>query len=95
MSRQYYVYIMTNRTNAVLYTGVTNNLERRVHEYKEKMVEGFTMKYNVTKLVYYEMTESVETAILSEKQIKDGSRSDKKQLISDFNPNWDGLYTII
>ncbi|MBN2223488.1 MAG: GIY-YIG nuclease family protein [Deltaproteobacteria bacterium] len=95
MNRQYYVYIMTNRTNTVLYTDVTNNLKRRVHEHKEKTVEGFTKKYNVTKLVYYEITESVETAIFREKQIKDGSRSNKKKAISDFNPNWDDLYTMI
>jgi putative endonuclease len=95
MGKQYYVYIMTNRTNTVLYTGVTNNLVRRVYEHKEKLVEGFTRKYNVTKLVYYEIAEDVEAAILREKQIKDGSRSDKKRLISNLNPKWDDLYTMI
>lgn len=95
MSKQYFIYIMTNRTNTVLYTGVTNDLKRRVYEHREKLADGFTRQYNIKKLVYYEMTESIESAILREKQIKDGSRNDKKKLISGFNPNWDDLYAII
>ncbi len=95
MNKQYYVYIMTNRTNNVLYTGVTNNLLRRVYQHKEKIVDGFTEKYNVTKLVYYEISEDVRSAIQREKQIKDGSRTDKKKLISGFNPQWDDLSTEI
>jgi len=67
MKKQYYVYIMTNKRNTVLYTGVTNDLKRRVYEHKEKLVEGFTKKYNITKLVYYEVTDDVRSAILREK----------------------------
>jgi len=77
--RYYYVYILTNKSNSVLYTGVTNNLIRRVYEHQSHLVKGFTDKYNVTKLVYFEQTESVESAILREKQIKAGSR--KKKII--------------
>jgi len=79
MSRQYYVYIMTNKYNTTLYTGITNDLKRRVYEHKEKLVRGFTKKYNVIKLVYYEVFEDPENAILREKQIKAGSR--KRKLI--------------
>ena len=67
MKKQYYVYTMTNKRNTVLYTGVTNDLKRRVYEHKEKLVEGFTKKYNITKLVYYEVTDDVRSAILREK----------------------------
>ena len=67
MKKQYYVYIMTNKRNTVLYTGVTNDLKRRGYEHKEKLVEGFTKKYNITKLVYYEVTDDVRSAILREK----------------------------
>jgi len=70
MNKQYYVYIMTNRRNTVLYTGVTNDLKRRVYEHKERMANGFTSKYNVTKLVYYEACEEVQSAISREKQLK-------------------------
>ena len=66
---QYYVYIMTNKSRT-LYTGITNNLERRVYEHKNKLIEGFTKKYNITKLVYYEISNDVEAAIAREKQIK-------------------------
>jgi putative endonuclease len=74
MERQYYIYIMSSKNNTVLYTGVTNDLRRRVYEHKEKLVEGFTKKYNINKLVYYEVSRNVESAILREKQIKGGSR---------------------
>jgi len=74
MDRQYYVYIMTNKYNTVLYNGVTNDLVRRVYEHKEKLVEGFTKRYNVDKLVYFECTDDVNAAIAREKQIKGGSR---------------------
>ena len=67
MKKQYYVYTMRNKRNTVLYTGVTNDLKRRVYEHKEKLVEGFTKKYNITKLVYYEVTDDVRSAILREK----------------------------
>jgi len=92
MSRQYYVYLMTNKHNTVLYTGITNNLKRRVYEHKEKLVAGFTKKYNITKLVYYEVFEDPENAILREKQIKAGSRQKKIQLIRSINRGWQDLY---
>jgi len=85
MGHQYYVYIMTNKNNRVLYTGITNDLKRRVYEQREKFVSGFTGKYNVTKLVYYEILEDPENAILREKQIKAGSRQKKIDLIKSFN----------
>ena len=74
MSKHFYVYIMTNKDNSVLYTGVTNDLIRRVYEHKEKLIKGFTKKYNVTKLVYYELFENSYDSITREKQIKAGSR---------------------
>ncbi|MBI5598224.1 MAG: GIY-YIG nuclease family protein [Deltaproteobacteria bacterium] len=92
MERQYYVYIMANKWNTVLYTGVTNDLKRRVYEHKEKLVEGFTRKYNVNKLVYYEVFHDVENAILREKQIKGGSRARKIALIEGGNGAWKDLY---
>ena len=88
--RQYYVYIMTNRSKT-LYTGVTNDLLRRVYEHKNKMVEGFTKKYNITKLVYYEDTNDVEEAIAREKQIKGWLRRKKIALIESMNPEWKDL----
>ena len=88
---EYYVYIATNRNNRVLYTGVTNNLERRIYQHKNKLVEGFTSKYNVTRLVYYEMTEDVYEAISREKQIKAGSRRRKIDLIESMNAEWRDL----
>ena len=83
---------MTNKRNTVLYTGVTNNLIRRVYEHKEKMIDGFTKKYNITKLVYYEVLEDIEAAISREKQIKSGSRQKKIDLINNFNRQWKDLY---
>ncbi|MDH5363697.1 MAG: GIY-YIG nuclease family protein [Dehalococcoidia bacterium] len=92
MSKQYYVYIMTNSRNTVVYTGVTNDLKRRVYEHKEKLVSGFTRKYNITKLVYYEVFKDIENAILREKQIKAGSRQRKIDLICGMNEEWRDLY---
>jgi len=92
MNRGYYVYIMSNKGNAVVHTGVTNDLERRVYEHKEKLVDGFTRKYNITKLVYYEVFENVENAIVREKQIKGGSRQKKIELINSLNKEWRDLY---
>ena len=89
--RQYYVYILTNRTNNVLYIGMTNNLERRVFEHKNKLVEGFTKRYNLTKLVYYEATGDVESAIGREKQLKNWHREWKRNLVSEANPRWQDL----
>ena len=88
---QYFVYILTNKTKTVLYTGVTNDLKRRVYEHKNKMVEGFTKTYNVDRLVYYEITSDVKAAIKREKQIKNLLRWKKEDLINSTNPNWDDL----
>jgi putative endonuclease len=82
---------MTNKTNRVLYTGVTNDLERRVYEHKEKLVEGFTKKYNVNKLVFYEICADIEGAIACEKQIKGWLRRKKVALIESVNPEWKDL----
>jgi len=92
VSKQYYVYIMTNPRNTVLYTGVTNDLVRRVYEHRQKLVAGFTKKYNIVKLVYYEVFQDIENAILREKQIKAGSRKKKVQLINSINKEWRDLY---
>jgi len=92
MPEHYYVYIMTNKYNTVLYTGVTNDLIRRVYEHKNKLVEGFTAKYNLTKLVYYEISKDVKDAINREKQIKGWKREKKEKLIKGFNPDWKDLY---
>ncbi len=91
-NKQYYIYILTNKSNNVLYIGVTNNLKRRVYEHKEKFVEGFTKKYNVNRLVYYEVSDSIDSAIMREKQLKDGSRLKKMSLIKCMNPEWHDLY---
>jgi len=87
---QYYVYVMTNKSRT-LYTGITNNLERRVYEHKNKLIEGFTKKYNITKLVYYEISNDVEAAIAREKQIKGWLRRKKIALIESVNPQWKDL----
>ena len=92
MDRQYYVYIMTNKHNKVLYTGITNDLKRRAYQHKEKLVNGFTKRYNITKLVYYEVFQDPENAILREKQIKAGSRQKKIDLINSTNRKWLNLY---
>jgi len=81
-AKQFYVYIMTNKWNSVLYTGMTNNLRQRVYQHKQKLVEGFTKKYNVTKLVYFKVFDDVASAIKREKQIKAGPRRKKEQLIN-------------
>jgi len=86
------IYIMSNEYNTVLYTGVTSNILKRVSEHKDKMVSGFTSKYKVTKLVYYEICTSMPEAIAREKQIKGGSRQKKVDLINSTNPEWKDLY---
>jgi len=88
MARFYYVYIMTNIANTVLYTGVTNNLERRVYQHKHKTHPGFTEKYNVSKLVYYETFSDVSKAIAREKQIKNWKRDWKVSLVEKENAKW-------
>ena len=88
----YAVYILTNKYNRVLYTGFTNELCRRVYEHKNKVVKSFTSRYNVSKLVYYEIYADAESAMYRERQIKAGSRQRKLDLINTMNPNWDDLY---
>jgi len=90
--KQYCVYIMTNAHNTVLYTGVTNNLARRVYEHKNGLGSVFTKKYNVNKLVYYEIGNDVNAVIAREKQIKGGSRKKKVDLVNSLNPEWKDLY---
>jgi putative endonuclease len=89
--RLYYVYILTNSNNTVLYTGVTNDLERRCSEHKQKLIKGFTQKYNVDKLVYFEIFDFIELAIAREKQLKGYSRIKKTTLIDKFNKEWKEL----
>ncbi len=88
---RYYVYLLTNKNDKVMYVGITNNLERRVHEHKTKMVPGFTEKYNVNKLVYFEETHDVRTAIAREKEIKKWRREKKNNLVVTVNPEWKDL----
>ena len=90
--KHYYVYIMTNSHNTVLYTGITSDLKRRVYEHREKLLPGFTKKYNISKLVFYEIFQDPENAILREKQIKAGSRQKKIDLINSVNEEWLDLY---
>ena len=87
----YYVYILTNWNNHVMYVGVTNNLQRRIYEHKEKLIDGFTSKYNVNKLVYYEETTDVKSAISREKELKGWRRSKKDALVATMNQNWEDL----
>lgn len=84
----YYVYILTNWNDQVMYIGVTNNLERRLYEHKNHLVDGFTKKYHVDKLVYYEMTGDVRAAIAREKQLKGWTRAKKNALVRTLNPDW-------
>ena len=88
----YYVYILSNSNHTVLYTGVTNDLERRCFEHLKKVHRGFTQKYNIDQLLYYEILDDINIAISREKQIKGYSRSKKNGLISKFNKNWVNLY---
>ena len=92
MERQFYVYILSNKNNNVLYTGIANDLLRRIFEHKQQSVKGFTARYNVNKLVYYDILEDPETAILREIQIKAGSRQKKLDLINSINSSWKDLY---
>ncbi len=90
MRGQYYVYIMSNKSRT-LYIGVTNNLERRIYEHKQKIIPSFTSKYNITNLVYFELTNDVYSAIAREKQIKGWLRRKKVALIESVNPEWQDL----
>ena len=87
----YYVYLLTNANNTVLYTGVTNDLEKRCHEHKQKRIKGFTQKYNVDKLIYFEKFDFIDMAIAREKQIKGYSRKKKNALINKCNKGWKEL----
>jgi putative endonuclease len=92
MEKQFYIYIMTDPKHRTLYTGVTSNLQARVWEHKEKLTDGFTSRYNVNMLVYYEAMADAPSAIAREKQIKGGSRQDKINLVNSLNPGWRDLY---
>lgn len=87
----YYVYFLTNKNNTVLYIGVTNNLMRRLYEHKKELIDGFTKKYHVHKLVYYENYSEPSVAIKREKQLKKWIRKKKNMLINTLNPNWNDL----
>jgi len=91
MEKEGYIYILTNNNNTVLYTGVTSNLPKRIYEHKNHLVDGFSKKYNLEKLVYYEMFQDISTAIQREKQIKAGSRKSKEKLINSINKSWSDL----
>lgn len=95
MGKSGYVYMMMNKGNTVIYTGVTSNLAKRAYEHRQKLVDGFTKRYNVNKLVYYEGLEDITNAIIREKQIKGGSRVKKLRLIEAFNPKFIDLYNEI
>ena len=92
MPRNGYVYILTNQNNTTLYTGVTNDLRKRVYQHREKLVEGFTKKFNLSKLVYYEVADDISAAIEREKQIKNYSRAKKLELVQQQNKSWKDLY---
>lgn len=91
MTYTYYVYILTNWNNEVMYVGMTNNLAKRIYQHKHKLTEGFTATYNVNKLVYYEETNSVYVAIAREKEIKKWRREKKDALVNSKNPEWKDL----
>jgi len=92
MSKVYYVYILASKRNGTLYIGITNNLERRIYEHKNDLIEGFTKKYKVHILVYYEQTQDTESAIRREKQLKKWDRQWKLRLIEENNTEWKDLY---
>lgn len=89
--KDYYIYILTNRKNGTLYIGVTNNLMRRIYEHKNGIIKGFTKKYNLDKLVYFEQTTDINAAILREKRLKKWNRDWKIKLIESINPEWKDL----
>lgn len=94
MKKGGFVYVMAN-SRPTLYVGVTNNLIRRVYEHRNNLVQGFTSKYNLHRLVYFETMDSIESAIIREKQLKDMNRSDKIAMIKKFNPKFEDLYSMI
>jgi putative endonuclease len=92
MEKRFYVYIMTNWNNTVLYTGVTGNLQERIFQHRQKLSKGFTSKYKIKKLLYYEELADALNAIKREKQIKAGSRKKKLALINTLNPTWKDMF---
>lgn len=92
MKTNYYVYIITNKPNGTLYIGVTSNLPKRIWEHKNKLFKGFSKKYNLTKLVWYEVFDSIESAIIKEKQMKEWKREWKINRVLELNPDWQDLY---
>jgi len=92
IKNQYYIYILANKRNGTLYIGVTSNLVKRVYEHKNNIIDGFTKKYSIHKLVYYEITDDIESAIRREKQLKKWNRKWKINLIENSNPKWIDLY---
>ena len=90
--KAYYVYILASKRNGTLYIGVTNNLQRRVYEHKNNLIKGFTKKYQVHRLVYFEHTDDIQSAIQREKRIKSWKRKWKLELIEKENPEWNDLY---
>ena len=91
-NKQYYVYLICNNNNTTIYTGITSDLKRRIWEHKNKITEGFSSKYNLYKLIYYEIFNDPKNAIIREKQIKSGRREKKIELIESMNPKWIDLY---
>jgi putative endonuclease len=91
MAEQYFIYILTNWNNKVIYTGVTNNWVRRIYEHRNKLIDGFTKKYNLSKLVYFEQTNDIISAINREKEIKKWRREKKNKLVESMNPFWNDL----
>ena len=89
----YFVYILTNWNHKVMYIGVTNNLDKRIHQHKNKLIDGFTKKYNINKLVYYQSTEDIRSAITREKELKGWIRKKKNDLVITINPEWKDLGT--
>jgi putative endonuclease len=92
--RQYFVYIMTNKSKTAIYTGMTNDLYGRVFQHKQKFVHGYTSQHNIDRLVYFEVGESVESIIAREKQIKSWKRQKKIDLVNTVNPKWEDLYPV-
>ena len=91
-NKQYYIYLLGNKNNTTIYTGITSDIKRRIWEHKNKTTKGFSSKYNLYKLLYYEIYQDPENAIIREKQIKSGSREKKIELIESMNPKWIDLY---
>ena len=91
LTKSYYVYLLTNWNNRIMYVGVTNDLIRRLYEHKNKLIAGFTAKYNLNKLVYFEVAQDVNVAIAREKEIKKWRREKKNKLVNRDNPGWQDL----